>query len=226
MNLAELIANFFKLWAPKPVEPVLSTPKDLYDRRKNAAQDKVGSKRDWSKVTGICLHQTACMLGERPERWDTVGAHVGVTRSGKVIWMHDFNKVVWHGNAWNKQTVGIEIDGLYAGIEGDPRTVWDDPSTPSKEQGMLLRPIAVEAAKQTIRWICAEVARNGGKIKALVAHRQSSLNRRNDPGSAIWQAVALPMHAELGLSDGGTGFHIGGYPIPEAWDPTKKGIKY
>ena len=38
------------------------------------------------------------------------------------------------------------------------------------------------------------------------------------------------MLQELGLSDGGPGFALvnqdGGYPIPEAWNPSRKGIPY
>lgn len=199
---------------PKPTPPAT-----LLDRRPEAEGKHVYGWRSWTKVTGICLHQTACVLGERPARWNGVGCHIGITRSGKVIWLHDFDKLVVHGNGWNAQTVGIEIDGLYAGIDGEQRTVWDDPDTPSREQGMALTPEAIEAARQTIRWICAEVKRHGGHVRALVAHRQSSATRRNDPGSAIWQSVALPMQRELGLSDGGAGFAIGqGRPIPTAWN--------
>lgn len=212
---------------------ILPPTLNFHDRRKTAAQGhgpgqrwKVGS-RPWSKVTGICLHQTACVLGERPERWDTVGAHIGITRSGKVIWLHDFNRVVAHGNGWNAQTVGIEIDGLYAGIEGDASTVWDDPTTARHETGMELPEVQAEAVRQVIRWIIREAAANGGAIGVLVAHRQSSEDRRNDPGSAIWQRVALPVSAELGLADGGYGFKLGdGRPIPEAWDPRCKGVRY
>lgn len=202
----------------------------VHDRRRTAAQSHHGAKvrsRSWAATTGITLHQTACVLGERPERWDTVGAHFGVTRRGAVMQLHDIDRIVAHGNGWNAQCVGIEIDGLYAGIEGDISTVWDDPSTPAREQGMTLTPEAIEATRALIRWIVEGVARHGGQVRALVAHRQSSATRRNDPGSAIWQAVALPMHAELGLSDGGVGFAIGdGRPVPEAWDPRCKGVGY
>jgi hypothetical protein len=202
-------------------------PTLLSDLRTQASQKHDYGKRAWTAVTGICLHQTACLLGERPARWETVGAHLGVTRGGRVIWLHDFDRLVVHGNGWNTQTVGIEIDGLYAGLEGDPRTVWDDPSTPNRERGMVLTAEAIDATTTAIRWICSEVARRGGAIKALVAHRQASEDRRNDPGSAIWKAVALPLQAELELSDGGVGFKLGsGRPIPEAWDPRCIGVKY
>lgn len=201
---------------------------EFHDRRETAAQAHgPGGKwkvrgRALKDVTGVCLHQTACLLGERPERWDTVGAHFGVTRSGKVIWLHGEDRLVMHGNGWNAKTIGIEIDGLYAGVEGDPSTVWDDPSTPSRERGMTVTPEAMSAARELVRWLCT---RNTG-IKVLVAHRQSSKDRRNDPGSEIWRQVALPLHAELGLSDGGVGFEIGGYAVPESWDSRCKGVRY
>lgn len=184
-------------------------------------------KRAWTKTRGVTLHQTACSMGERVERYDTIGAHFAVLRSGRVLRMANLNTVVYHGNGWNEQCVGIEVDGLYAGIEGDIHTVWDDPSTPVREQPMVATPDALRATRMLIRWIHAEVAAYGGELKVLCSHRQSSKDRRNDPGSAIWRAVALPLHAELGLSDGGPGFKLGdGYPNPEVWDPSRKGIKY
>jgi hypothetical protein len=226
----DAVAAIFRAAQAAPVQP---PGVEFHDRRRMAAQGHGPgqrwrtSARAWRKVTGICLHQTACLLGERPERWDTVGCHVGITRAGKVVWLHDFNRVVAHGNGWNAGTVGIEIDGLYAGVEGDPSTVWDDPSTPSREAGMALPEAQATTARDVVRWIAREVAANGGKVSALVAHRQSSGDRRNDPGSAIWQRVALPMSAELELGDGGAGFKLGdGKPIPEAWDPARRGFKY
>jgi hypothetical protein len=205
---------------------------EFIDRRKFAAQAHGEEQwpvrdRKWSAVTGICLHQTACWLGERPARYDAVGAHFCVTRMGKVIWLHDLNRRVVHGNGWNDGTVGIEFDGLYAGVEGDQKTVWNDPSTPHREEGMVFTPEAAAAGRQLVRYIYEQATQNGAKMKALVAHRQSSQNRRNDPGSAIWKAVALPMHKELGLTDGGIGFKLkGGYAIPGSWDPRCKGIGY
>ncbi len=212
--------------------PAEVTPHDvfqasMFDRRGHASSKYVYGPRPWTKVTGVCLHQTACNMGERLERYDGIGAHFVVTRAGKVLWMHDPDLLVIHGNGWNNQCVGIEIDGLYAGIEGNPSTVWNDPSTPFREVGQELPEAAAESARQLVRWIVEEVALHGGKCDKLVAHRQSSEDRRDDPGSAIWKAVALPLHAELGMDDGGVGFKIGdGYAIPESWDPRCAGIRY
>lgn len=202
-------------------------PSRLVDFRATASKKHDYGHRSWAAVTGICLHQTACRLGEKPARWSGVGCHLGLTQAGQAIWLHDWDRLIVHGNGWNAGTVGIEMDGLYAGIEGDHKTVWDDPSTKPRERATTPTPALIDAALVACRWICAEVAAHGGRIKALVAHRQASPTRRNDPGSYIWQHVALPLHAELGLSDGGPGFHLGdGLPIPEAWDKSREGIRY
>jgi hypothetical protein len=92
----------------------------FHDLRSVASQTNIGGRRAWKQITGIVLHQTAVVFGEKPMRWASVGAHLGVTRGGQVIWMHDFEKVVWHGNGFNGFTIGIEVDGTYAGIEGEP----------------------------------------------------------------------------------------------------------
>lgn len=223
----EELALVDRIWGAT-VGGLLAPPiANYHDIRGIAAKTADGGPRSWASVTGFTLHQTACYLGESLSRWSTVGAHLGCTRAGKVIHLHDFDRVIWHGNGFNAKTIGIECDGLYAGIEGDPRTVWDDPSTGKRETAMTPTKELIEAAKQAIRWGVKEVARHGGKVTKLVAHRQSSGARQNDPGSALWQAVALPMMADLGLDDGGPGFKIGtGRAIPEEWDPTRKGYRY
>lgn len=191
--------------------------------------------RTWAQTRGITLHQTACNMGERIERYDTIGAHFAVLRSGRVLRMADLDRVVYHGNGWNAQCVGIEVDGLYAGLEDSPdtaqdeslRTTWDDPSTPTREKPMRVTEAAMRATRQLIRWIGVEIAIRGGQLEVLGSHRQSSINRRNDPGQAIWAQVALPLMGELGLSDGGPGFKIGnGLPVPAQWDPSRRGYNY
>jgi hypothetical protein len=207
-------------------------PAKLIDRRQFAKLDLDRGPRPIAEVKGACLHQTACYLStsKDPARCDTIGAHFVVYPDGTVFWLHDVTRRIIHGNEWNAQMYGIEIDGLFAGIEGDPKTVWDNPSTPYVEKAGSLTPEQAEATKQLLRWLDAEIRRQGGHQRLIVAHRQSSGMRRNDPGSKVWKEIALPMLQELGLSDGGPGFALvnqdGGYPIPEAWNPARKGIPY
>lgn len=212
----------------KPLE-AYPPPTNLVDLRKTSAQSHHGyatRSRPWSTIVGITLHQTACVLGERASRWKTVGAHYGVTRAGQVIWLHDENRIVVHGNAFNGKYVGIEVDGLYCGVEGRPDTVWNDPTTKIREQGQTLTMEAQHASWELIRFICSNVAKNGGEVTRLVAHRQSSMTRQNDPGEAPWKGIALPMIAELGLNDGGDGYVAGGRPIPVEWDPSRTRHRY
>ncbi len=205
--------------------PALSAGK-FHDLRSVASQDRLGGRRAWSKITGVTLHQTAVVLGERPERWKTLGAHLGVTREGQVVWLHDFAKIVWHANGLNAMTVGVELDGMYEGVQGDPKTFWNPDKDPKRVPQRATNDL-VEAAKATVRWVCAEVARHGGKVRHLHAHRQASKHRPSDPGSELWQLVGMALHQELTLTDGGTGFTLGdGRRIPEAWDPSRQGVKY
>ena len=175
--------------------------------------------RPWAQVHGIVLHQAAVDLGERPARYETLAAHFGVTRAGLVVHCHDIDDMVVHANGFNQQCVGIEFSGMYAGVEGVLSTFWK-PHPDAKPQKFTRE--AAESGKQLVRWICSEVARNGGQVRSLVSHRQASSQRRSDPGSEIWQQVALPMMEELGLSDGGSGFKIDdGRANPVEWDASR-----
>lgn len=194
----------------------------------------VPAPRTWHETTGITLHQTACDMGERVERYDTIGAHWTVLRSGRILRHCDNNRVVFHGNGWNARCVGIEVNGLYAGREDDPdtaldesmRSTWDDPSTPTREKPMQVTPQSMLSLRMLCRYIAYDVMSNGGALKVLCAHRQSSIDRRSDPGEAIWKQAAVPVSNELGLSYGGVGFVVGGLPIPECWDENAKGVAY
>jgi hypothetical protein len=91
---------------------------------------------------------------------------------------------------------------------------------------MQVTPQAMRSTRMLVRWIVIDGLRRGWTINKLVAHRQSSLDRQNDPGEAIWKQVALPLQNELGMSDGGMGFHIGGRPIPTKWNPNYRRTPY
>jgi hypothetical protein len=217
------IASVFKL---RDRLRLVASPQNLFDQRRGADRRKIMHHRAWEQVTGVTLHQTACHLGEAPDRWKSLGAHLGITREGKILWMHDFDNAVVHGNGLNSHTVGIEMDGYYAGVEGDLKTFWRPTDAP-KRKPMVPTPALIEAAHQAVRWIVAIVAAHGGTVTGMRAHRQASKTRQSDPGSALWKAVALPLMEELKLSDGGPFECIGsGKPIPEAWDPRHIGVKY
>ncbi len=176
--------------------------------------------RGWSDITGITLHQTACDLGEKAKRWYTIPVQMGVTKSGAILLLNPLTLDLPHGNGLNAATVGLEIDGRYAGIEGNVATFWRPPGDTSKPQRAPDAQLA--GARAAVRWVCEEVARRGGQIKTIHAHRQANALRQSDPGSRIWQEVGCWAQNELGLSDGGDGFRVGkGLALPAAWDPTR-----
>jgi hypothetical protein len=210
----------------KAYEALPALPGGTVDMRaKHAGVHRYG-KRPWSKVTGVTLHQTACLLGENPTRWKDIGCHWGVTRSGKAIYLSDPTWLVAHGNGLNGSDIGIEIDGYYAGIEGDPSTLWR-PEYDPKRKPLMATSESIDSVKQIVRYTTALVASNGGKLRYIHAHRQASVDRRSDPGSHLWRHVGMALMAELDLADGGKGWTVGsGLPIPEAWDARYKGVLY
>lgn len=170
--------------------------------------------RPWERITGITLHQTACRLGTRPERWYTLGAHVGIPKDGQVLLVNALQVKMWHAGGLNRDTVGVEIDGNFCGIEGRPRTAWSGGGGPHE-----LTQEQIEGARWVLRWICQEVEAHGSRITSIYAHRQSSENRTADPGSRIWQEIGLWACQELGLVSNPMETRGSGLSVPVEWDP-------
>jgi N-acetyl-anhydromuramyl-L-alanine amidase AmpD len=169
--------------------------------------------RKLSDITAIVLHQTACHLGTRVKRWHTLPAHIGIPRDGRVILVNKFSTVCWHANWFNRFSVGIEIDGNFRGVEDRPETLWKPGGRRSK-----LTVYQVAAAQQTIKWICDEVKAHGGKVTTILAHRQTSKNRRADPGQDIWGRIGIWARGVCDLKNDPSYTKGSGLPIPKEWD--------
>jgi len=152
------------------------------------------TERDMGKVTHIMLHQTACRLGLKPERYYDVACHCAVLYDGTVLYVNNLKHYVWHGHGFNNFSIGIEVDGHFAGIEGDKRTVW-------KGGGRThdLTPEQIQGVKNLLTWLVGQGVALGGGFTSLVAHRQGSDQRQGDPGSALWTAIAPWARETLGL---------------------------
>ena len=182
--------------------------------------------RPWSMITAIVLHQTASKIGEKATSWHNVPIHFGVTRAGKIYQLYALTEVCNHAGNLNRISVGIEIDGWFAGIEGKPETLWQPENGP-KRQPMDLPDVQADAVKVTIQWIINAVAAQQGHIKTIHPHRQASEDRQSDPGSLIWKTLGFWAKSTFDLKDGGKDFTVGnGLKIPEAWDPAYAGNKY
>jgi len=189
----------------------------------------IKGSRAWKDITGITLHQTGIMMSNKPERFKNVPAHFAVIRERPfhgVVQMHDMRSIVWHGNAFNKPDVGIEINGCFAGIEGDPRTAWKGgfagnpgPDSITDQQ--------IHDTRLLVTHIYNTVYDEGGRLRHIHAHRQTNGMKLSDPGSKVWQEVGMWAQRELGLTDGGPGYTLReGAPIPEAWDSRYTGVPY
>lgn len=186
-------------------------------------------------VTGITLHQTAVeyhiterMLSAAGGDFELAHAlrvqraacHLMALQEGFVAWTRPLASFVYHGNALNASTIGIEVEGNYAGIAGDPRTAWSG----SAYSGPVTEKTIV-AARKALLVAITEGRRLGMPIQDLYAHRQSSGTRRNDPGEEIWKGVAieygvkvlgLTVHPEATFESASTGR---GRAIPGSWGP-------
>lgn len=180
-------------------------------------------ERSYDDITAIVVHQTACRMGEDPQRYARgLTAHYAVTKRGREIRVHDEKYAAPHANSFNPKSIGIEFDGLYAGIKGNLKTVWNSPATPERDLPDTPPPEQIHAGRNLIRRLVKQFP----SIKHILAHRQSSLDRQNDPGEEIYKDVVLFMLHELNLSDGeGDGpnpIGYGGYFIPREWNMDKK----
>ena len=214
-----------------PNEPIVSLVGDVevHDYRHFASPPKNYSyDREWKTISGVVLHRTACVLGEKPERYLPVNAHIGVTMGGRIVLAHAWNKMIWHGHAPSPWTIGIEFDG---NPEGKPGYWWKPGGGPHP-----ITDAQVAAADVLLDLLLAEFKRNDQELRYIVAHRQSSDQREADPGWECWQKIALPWMERTGAVPGPRDGHpptkglklpVGyagdtwgtGLQIPREWDP-------
>lgn len=190
----------------------------------------VGARR-WDELLGQTLHQTAAAFDPDHPMLLAIPAHDLVFPDGTVVLLHRTTSYLYHGHALNKGTTGTEFVCRAAGVEGDYSTVWLGKT--DRKKGRTARDVVVEiteaqaaAGIDLIRWRVRQVAANGGRMRAIWSHRQGHKSRRSDPGSRIWQRVALPATRELDLADV-SGIKLGsGKPNPDVWTATARGVPY
>lgn len=177
-------------------------------------------------IDTLCLHQMACKGPGPWTRWKKLGAHWCVTAENpKAYWMHDFTKRLPTSHGYNARSIGFEIEGYYSGIGVEEKYFWKPKSKPNRKPMVPSQQMAnaIIAGCEASMWWVQHIGK--GQIKYIAAHRGSFGTKRSDPGSLLWQAVAIPLMAKYPwLKEApllGTG-----KPIPEAWDPRNVGVKY
>lgn len=250
----ELALELINWWRSQPVPtdtdgpPPLEIAKDLRDlKRPPKSRARIIKLRPWKNIVGITLHQTATkdFTANHP-KLDTVPAHAMVHRDGTVSLLHHPTAYVYHGDALNAGTIGIEIACRASGVEGSAADFWRSereikgwheehgtwpeyigrhaehpgrwhPPRGYHELVAEATDVQLAAARDLVRYYVDLVADHGGEVRGIWAHRQGDKSRTTDPGERIWRAVAEPLRVELGLGDV-RDLKLGtGTPVPKEW---------
>lgn len=174
------------------------------------------SYRDPRKLTAFVLHQMAFKRKGRdsgkfsdPSAYLSTGAHFCILLDGRIIQLHPLSRMIWHGNCISPRSVAVEFEGNFPNIKGrwwkEKNTTFVNKDNPT--------PAQFDAGRFLARYLKIVLG-----IHNILAHRQSSDSRENDPGPDIWYNVGQWAVNNLGLQDGGPGFKCGsGNPILPEW---------
>lgn len=162
--------------------------------------------RDLKTLYALVLHQTAFSRGNDVTRYDNIPVHFVIVPNGTVIQLHPLTAYLASSNGLNARSVAVEFVGNFPNTKGK---CWE-----AKKFGChRLTQAQVEAGRALIRHLIKTMS-----LTTVLAHRQSSKNRENDPGPDVWYHVGQWAVDTLKLKDGGKDFKVGdGQPIPDLW---------
>lgn len=164
--------------------------------------------RPAAQVKALVLHQMACCRNRRNALTDylKIGSHFAIMADGRILQLHPELAMVWASNGFNHGSVAVEFAGNFPNTKGK----WWQGDKYGRDQ---VTPAQLEAGRRLVRYLVAKIG-----LKTILAHRQSSASRENDPGPDIWYHVGQWAVDTLKLSDGGSGFKVGdGNAIPDLW---------
>jgi hypothetical protein len=164
--------------------------------------------RPAAQVKALVLHQMACCRNRKNALTDylKIGSHFAIMADGRILQLHPEAAMVWASNGFNHGSVAVEFAGNFPNTKGK----WWQGDKYGRDQ---VTPAQLEAGRRLVRHLVAKIG-----LRTVLAHRQSSASRENDPGPDIWYHVGQWAVDTLKLSDGGPGFKVGdGNAIPDLW---------
>lgn len=169
--------------------------------------------RQWRDITDIVLHQTGTWMTDKPDRFRTMNAHIGILANHEtpIVQVQDLRAYMHHANSANRFSVGIEINGLFPGLarEFDPKVHTAPGPTPSQ----------IANARLAVTYVCDTVSHHGGKVRYIIPHRCVSSTRRSDPGELAWKGVGVWSMRNTSVGGRPYGWTRGtGRPVPREWD--------
>lgn len=176
----------------------------------------LNSYRDPRKIFAFVLHHMAFKRwnpktkgNSNPESYLSTGAHFCIMMDGRIIQLHAMSRMIWHGNCASGGSVAVEFEGNFPNIKGK---WWIN-----KESKVHDKDMPTQAQYDSGRFLTSYL-KTVLPLTRIMAHRQSSKDRENDPGPDIWFNVGQWAIEKLGLSDGGDKAKCGdGNPILPAW---------
>ncbi|GAB3510805.1 hypothetical protein GCM10027341_49650 [Spirosoma knui] len=167
--------------------------------------------RDPRTITSLVLHHMAYKAKDskgtysNPQKYLAVGAHFCIMLDGRIMQHHPISRFIWHSNCTSPRSVGVEFEGNFPDIKG---RWWYPTDKKTKKKIRINEDQPTQAQFDSGRFL-VQYLKTVLNLKHVLAHRQSSEDRENDPGPAIWFNVGEWSLKNLGLSDGGPGFKCG-----------------
>ena len=140
--------------------------------------------------------------------------HFAILPDGRILQIHPLQAYTPASNGFNAGSVAVEFAGNFPNTKGK---WWISKDLKTAAQRKANQNQVTPAQIESGRYLVQYLKRTMG-LKTILAHRQSSGTRENDPGPDIWYNVGQWAVDNLGLSDGGAGFKVGtGNALPDLW---------
>lgn len=185
-------------------------------------------------IDGVVIHQTACVFGASAQQVRAAGGDEALARHRRALqvcvpvvafrdgtFVHSA-ELLWYlysSNGFNARSYALECEGHFSGL-------LDDPTTPRREDELSiwkgaeptpLTPTAIDCYREALRYLVNEGRKLGSPLRYLWAHRQSSGDRRSDPGEGVWKELEPFARRELHLEPQYAKTIKDGRPIPREW---------
>ncbi len=178
----------------------------IEDRTSFSPKSKRIKEREISSVYALVLHQMGFNRGNDPQKYDQVKAHFVILQNGKIYQLHPLTSYLYSSGGFNKGSVAVEFAGNFKSIRGRCYR-------PERFGCHNLTPAQIESGRFIVKHLIDKIG-----LTHVLAHRQSSGSRGNDPGPEIWKSIGQWAIDNYGMNDGGDGFKVGsGQPIPNEW---------
>lgn len=174
--------------------------------------------RRLDSVDSIVLHQTSGSTSTNANLFLAIPAHYVVLSNGRILQLYPETDYIQHANTFNSWSVGIEFAGTFA---NDSSRCWWDSKTKYVQKGFRKgsRICAEPTSEQVVagRNLVSAIALKVPTVKYILAHRQASSSRSNDPGPSIWFDIAEWAKKQLDLIPADDYTEGSGKPIPDSW---------